>query len=125
MKSSASNLGLYILPRRERDPMGVVFPSIGIVIWLGAASCWLAAEQTARPLAYQASLGRPLFAYLYSPFDVITWAIKFDHPARFGFGVHHVFVHAYLVIVCGHILGVAIGALMAGRRFARLQHHTD
>ena len=125
MRSSPSIPTLYTLPRRERDPMGVVFPSIGIVIWLGAASCWLATEQTARAFGYQASLGRPLAGHMYSPFDVIAWVIKFDHPARFGLAVHDVFVHAYVVMACGHAVGVAIGALMAARRIARLQRHTD
>lgn len=125
MKTLPFNPSLYTLPKRERDPMGVVFPSIGIVIWLGAASCWFATEGTARAFGFQRSLGRPLVGHVYSPFDVITWAIKFDHPGRFGLGVHHIFVHAYAVIVCGQILGLLIGALMAVRRFRTLQGHTD
>src|SRR6202022_2673501 len=103
----------------------VIFPSIGIAIWLGAASCSLATEEAARAFGYQASLGRPLIGHVYSPFDVITWAIKFDHPARFGLAVHHVFVRAYAVMACGHAVGGAIGALMAAMRIARLPRHTD
>jgi type IV secretion system protein VirD4 len=122
MRPSALNPQLYTLPKRERDPMGVIFPSIGIVIWLGAASCWLATEQTARALGYQVSLGRPLIGHVYSPFEVIMWAIKFDHP-RFSLTVHHVFVHAYAILVCGQVIGVAIGVVMAARRIGRLQRH--
>jgi type IV secretion system protein VirD4 len=124
MTTSALNPRLYTLPRRERDPVGIVFPSIGIVIWLGAASCWLATEETARAFGYQAALGRPLFGHVYSPFDVVMWAIKFDHP-RFGLSIHHLFVHAYAILVCGHAIGVAIGALTAARRIGRLQRHSD
>ena len=88
---------LYTLPRRERDPMGVIFPSIGIVIWVGAASCWFATEQVARAFGYQAALGRPLIGHIYSPFEVVVWTIRFDHPASFGTAVHRVFVHAYAI----------------------------
>src|ERR1700681_3946916 len=120
MKSSPSSPNLYTLPRRERDPMGVIFPSIGIVIWLGAASCWLATQETAKAFGYQASLGRPLAGNVYSPFDVIAWAIKFDQPARFGIEVHRAFLHAYAVMAAGGTLGVVIGALLAVRRIGRL-----
>jgi type IV secretion system protein VirD4 len=125
MKSSPSNPSLYTLPNRERDPMGVIFPSIGIIIWLSAASSWLATQEVARAFGYQASLGRPIAGHVYSPFDVIAWAIKFDRPARFGLEVHHVFLRAYAIMAGGDILGVAIGALMAARRIGQLQRHTD
>ena len=68
--------------------MGVIFPSIGLLIWLGAASCWVATQDVARAFGYQPSLGRPLFEHIYSPFELLAWAIKFDHPARFGVGIH-------------------------------------
>jgi type IV secretion system protein VirD4 len=125
VKSAASSPNLYTLPRRERDPLGVVFPSIGIITWLGAASCWLATQEAARAFGYQASLGRPLAGHVYSPFDVIAWAIKFDHPARFGVEVRRVFLHAYAIMAGGGVCGVMIGALMAARRIGRLQRHTD
>ncbi|MEO6835485.1 MAG: type IV secretory system conjugative DNA transfer family protein [Candidatus Tumulicola sp.] len=105
--------------------MGIVFPSIGIVIWIGAASCWWATEQVAQAFGYQASLGRPLLAHVYSPFDIIGWAIKFDHPAKLGIAVHHVFVHAYMTLACGNAFGILVAGLMAARRVGRLQRHTD
>jgi len=116
---------LYTLPRRQRDPMGVVFPSIGIVIWLGAASCWAATQEVARALGYQAALGQPLVQHLYSPFQLIVWAIKFDHPARVGAFVHGAFLRAYAIVLIGNGLGVAAGAFMAARRIRKLQRHTD
>lgn len=116
---------LYVLPRRQRDPMGVVFPSIGIVIWLGAASCWAATQEVARALGYQASLGHPIVQHIYSPFELIVWAMKFDHPARFGLAVHHVFVRAYEIVLLGNSLGIAAAVAMAARRLRRLQRHTD
>lgn len=73
MKSS--NPYLYTLPRRERDPMGIVFPLIGLLIWLGAASCWAATQDVARTFGYQASLGRPLFEHIYRP-------LSFDAAGR-------------------------------------------
>jgi|SRR5579872_3822667 len=121
----SSNPTLYSLPRRERDPMGVIFPSIGIFIWLGAASCWAATQAAARGLGYQAALGRPIVGHIYSPFELVVWAIKFDHSARLGLGVHHIFVHAYEIVALGNGLGIVIAALMAGSRIRRLQHHTD
>lgn len=124
MKSSA-NPNLYRLPRRERDPMGVIFPSIGIIIWLGAASCWLATQEVARSFGYQTSLGRPLFGHVYSPFELIVWAVRFDHQASSGPAIHRVFVRAYEVALVGNGFGVAIAALMAARRIRRLQRHTD
>jgi type IV secretion system protein VirD4 len=125
MKSSHSSPKLYTLPYRERDPLAVIFPTTGIVIWLGAASCWLATEEVAKALGYQSSLGRPLAGNVYSPFDVIAWAIKFDHPARFGIEIHRVFLRAYAIMAGGGILGIFIGALLAVRRIGRLQRHTD
>lgn len=125
MKLLFSVPSLYTLPKRERDPMGVIFPSIGIVIWLGAASCWFATEQVAQAFGYQTSLGRPLLAHVYEPFDIMVWAIKFDHPGRLGLAVHRVFVHAYATIACGDALGVVIAIVMAARRISRLQRHTD
>jgi type IV secretion system protein VirD4 len=125
MKSSPASPDLYALPSRERDPLAVIFPTIGVIIWLGAASCWFATQETAQALGYQASLGRPLSGSVYSPFDVIAWAIKFDRPARFGLEVHRVFLHAYAIMAGGGILGIVIGALMALRRIGRLQRHTD
>ncbi len=119
------NPNLYLLPRRERDPIGVIFPSIGIVIWVGAASCWAATQEVARAFDYQASLGRPLLGHAYSPFDLVTWAIKFDHPARFGLEIHGVFAHAYLIVAIGNALGICVAVLMAARRVGRLQRHTD
>lgn len=116
---------LYRLPRRERDPMGVVFPSIGIVLWLGAAACWFATEQTARAFSYQQSLGRPLFGHVYAPFEVIGWAIKFDRPGNVGVTVHLVFLHAYVTMACGNALGITVAGLMAMCRIGRLQRHTD
>ena len=82
-------------------------------------------QDVARTFGYQASLGRPLFGHVYSPFEFIAWAIKFDHPARFGLAVHHVFLHAYAIVLFGNGLGVIIAALMAARRIRRLQRHTD
>jgi type IV secretion system protein VirD4 len=119
------NPNLYVLPRRERDPMGVIFPSIGIVIWVGAASFWVATQEVARAFGYQASLGRPLFGYAYSPFELVAWAIKFDHPLRFGLEVHRVFTHAYAIVVLGNALGILVAVLIAARRVGRLQQHTD
>lgn len=64
MKKSADP-NLYTLPRRDRDPIGVIFPSIGIVIWVGAASflgghassCTrLRLSRFARPASLRASL---------------------------------------------------------------------
>ena len=124
MKKS-SNPNLYALPRRDRDPIGVIFPSIGIVIWVGAASCWAATQEVARAFGYQASLGRPLFGHAYSPFDLVAWAIKFDHPARFGLEIHRVFAHAYAIVALGNALGICVAVLMAARRVGRLQRHTD
>jgi type IV secretion system protein VirD4 len=124
MKSSSGS-SLYTLPRRERDPMGAIFPSIGIVIWVGAASCWAATQEVARAFGYQASLGRPLFGHAYSPFDLVAWAIKFDHPARYGLEVHHVFVHAYANVALGSALGIFVAVLIAARRVGLLQRHTD
>jgi len=105
--------------------MGVIFPSVGIVIWLGALSCWIATEETARAFGYQASLGRPIFGHFYTPFDVFGWAIKFDHQARFGPEVHHVFLRAYAIMACGDGFGLIAAAFMAARRIGRLQRHTD
>lgn len=105
--------------------MGVIFPSIGIVIWLGAASCWVATEAVARGLGYQPALGQPLFDHIYSPFDLVLWAVKFDHPARAGLAVHHIFVHAYAIVALGNGVGICIAALMAASRLSRLQRHTD
>jgi type IV secretion system protein VirD4 len=124
MKPSSSP-SVYTLPRRERDPMGVIFPSIGIVIWVSAASFWVATQEVARAFGYQAMLGRPLFGHTYSPFDLVAWAIKFDHRARFGLGVHDVFVHAYAIVLVGSALGMFIAVVMAVRRLGRLQRHTD
>jgi type IV secretion system protein VirD4 len=124
MKPSSSP-NLYALPRRERDPIGAVFPSIGIVIWVGAASCWAATQEVARAFGYQAALGRPLLGHTYSPFDLVAWAIKYDHPARFGIEIHRVFVHAYEIVVLGNALGIFIAVVMAVRRVGRLQRHTD
>ena len=70
-----------------------------LLIWLGAASCWVATQEVARAFGYQPSLGRPLFGHVYSPFELVAWAIKFDHPARFGLEIHQVFVHAYAIVV--------------------------
>jgi type IV secretion system protein VirD4 len=122
MKSSSN---LYALPRRERDPMGAIFPSIGIAIWGGAASCWAATQDVAYAFGYQAPLGRPLFGRVYSPFDVFTWAIKYDHAARYGPPVHGVFVHAYAILAIGNAVGIGFGALLASHRLRRLQRHTD
>jgi type IV secretion system protein VirD4 len=116
---------LYILPRRDLDPIGVIFPSIGIVIWVSAASCWAATQEVARAFGYQASLGRPLFGHAYSPFDLVAWAIKFDHPARFGLEIHRVFAHAYPIVAIGNALGICVAVLMAAWRVGRLQRHTD
>jgi type IV secretion system protein VirD4 len=124
MMNVSSVPNLYALPRRERDPMGVIFPSIGIVIWIGAASCWFATEQVARAFGYQVSLGRPLLAHWYSPFEVVVWAIKFDRPSL-GIAVHHVFLQAYATMACGNALGIIVAVLMAVRRISRLQRHTD
>lgn len=81
----------YTLPRRERDPIGIIFPSLGLFVWLGAASCWAATQDVASTFGYQPSLGGPLFGHIYPPFELLAWAIKFDHPARFGVGIHQVF----------------------------------
>jgi type IV secretion system protein VirD4 len=124
MKKS-SNPNLYVLPRHDRDPIGVIFPSIGVVIWVGAASCWAATQDAARTFGYQGSLGRPLFGHAYSPFDLVAWAIKFDHPARFGLEIHRVFAHAYAIVAIGNALGVCVAVLMAARRIGTLQRHTD
>jgi type IV secretion system protein VirD4 len=124
MKAS-THPNLYTLPRRERDPMGLIFPSIGIVVWLGAASCWAATEHVARAFGYQPSLGKPLFEHIYSPFQFIAWAVRFDHPSRFGLVVHHVFLRAYEIVLFGTGIGVFIAAWMAARRIRRLQRHTD
>ena len=85
----------------------------------------LATQEVARAFGYQASLGRPLFGHAYSPFDLVAWAIKFDHPARFGFEIHRVFVHAYAIVVLGNAFGIFVAVLMAARRVGRLQRHTD
>jgi type IV secretion system protein VirD4 len=124
MKAS-SHPNVYTLPRRDRDPIGVIFPSIGIIVWLGAASCWAATEQVARTFGYQPSLGKPLFEHIYSPFQFIAWAVRFDHPSRFGFAIHHVFLHAYEIVLFGNGLGVLIAASMTVCRIRRLQRHTD
>jgi type IV secretion system protein VirD4 len=105
--------------------MGIIFPSIGLLIWLGAASCWIATQDVARTFGYQPSLGRPVFEHIYSPFELLAWAIKFDHPARFGVGIHQVFVRAYEIVLLGNALGVAGAAAMAVRRVRRLQRRTD
>lgn len=122
---ASSHSHLYTLPRRERDPMGIIFPSIGIVVWLGAASCWLATQHVARTFGYPPLLGKPLFEHLYSPFQFLAWALRFDHPARFGLAVHHVFLRAYEIILFGNGLGIFIAAAMVARRIRRLQRHTD
>src|SRR5580700_4627690 len=124
MKKS-SQLNLYSLPRRDRDPIGAIFSSIGIVIWVGAASCWAATQELARAFGYQASLGQPLLGHAYSPFDLVAWAIKFDHPARFGLGIHRVFAHAYEIVVLGNVIGICVAVLIAVRRVGRLQRRTD
>lgn len=124
MKAS-SHPDLYTLPRRERDPMGVIFPSISIVVWLGAASCWAATEHVAGTFGYQSSLGKPLFQHVYSPFQFIAWAVRFDHPSRFGLAIHAVFLRGYEMVLFGNGLGVCIAASMAARRIRRLQRHTD
>ncbi|MBV9719222.1 MAG: type IV secretory system conjugative DNA transfer family protein [Candidatus Eremiobacteraeota bacterium] len=124
MKAS-THPNLYTLPRRDRDPMAVIFPSIGIVVWLGAASCWAATEHVARTFAYQASLGKPLFEHIYSPFQFIAWAVRFDHPSRFGLATHHVFLHAYEIVLFGNGLGVFAAASMAVGRLRRLQRYSD
>jgi type IV secretion system protein VirD4 len=116
---------LYVLPKRQRDPLGAVFPSIGAVIWLGALSCWIATEAVAVALGYQPSLGRPLLPHVYAPFDVFQWAVKFDHPAQFGMAVHHIFVRAYLIMAGGNVLAIILAAALAIRRVSRLQRHSD
>ncbi|MHB8432279.1 MAG: type IV secretory system conjugative DNA transfer family protein [Candidatus Tyrphobacter sp.] len=121
----SSDPNLYTLPRRERDPMGVIFPSIGIMIWLGAASCWAATQEVARALGYQAPLGQPLIGHIYSPFQLMVWAAKFDHPASVGLEVHRVFIHAYEIVLFGNGFGIVAAGLMAARRIRRLQRHTD
>ena len=68
---------------------------------------------------------QPLYGHIYSPFELVVWAIKFDHPARFGLAAHQVFVHAYEIVALGNSLGVFVATLMAGRRIRRLQRHTD
>ena len=124
MKPS-SHPNLYTLPRRDRDPIGVIFASFGIVIWVGALSCWVATQELARAFGYQAALGRPLLGHAYSPFDVVAWAIKFDHPRRFGPAIHHAFARAYVIIVLGNAFGMLVAVVMAARRVGRLQRHTD
>jgi type IV secretion system protein VirD4 len=124
MKQS-SHPNLYALPRRDRDPLGVIFPSIGLVIWLGAASCWAATEEVARSFGYQAMLGRPMFGRLYSPLDIVTWAFKFDHPARYGLAIHRVFVHGYDIMTLGNAVGMLAAVAIAVRRVGRLQRHSD
>jgi type IV secretion system protein VirD4 len=116
---------LYTLPRRERDPIGVIFPSIGIIIWVCAASCWAGTQEVARAFGYQASLGPPLLGHAYSPFDLVAWAVKYDHPARFGLEIHRVFAHAYAIVGLGNALGICVAVLMAVRRVGRLQRHSD
>jgi type IV secretion system protein VirD4 len=116
---------LYVLPKRQRDPLGAVFPSTGAVIWLGALSCWIATEAVAAALGYQPSLGRPLLPHVYSPFDVFQWAVKFDHPAQFGIAVHRIFMRAYLIMVGGNVLAIIFAAALAIRRVSRLQRHSD
>jgi type IV secretion system protein VirD4 len=116
---------IYTLPHGARDPMSAIFSSIGIIIWVGAASCWAATQEVAHAFGYQASLGRPLLGHAYSPFDLVVWAIEFDRPARFGLGIHRVFAHAYAIIAIGNGLGISVAFVIAARRVGRLQRHTD
>ena len=57
--------------------MGIIFPSIGLLIWLGAASCWAATQDVARTFGYQPSLGRPLFEHIYSPFELLAAVLAY------------------------------------------------
>jgi hypothetical protein len=79
----SSHPNLYTLPRRERDPMGTIFPSIGIVVWLGAASCWAATQDVARTFGYQPLLGKPLFEHIYSPLSINSLGGEVRPPRAF------------------------------------------
>lgn len=125
MPKQSFHPNLYTLPLRDRDPLSAIFPSIGIVIWIGAASCWAATQLVARALGYQTALGPPLVAHMYSPFALVSWALKFDHPARFGLEVHRVFAHGYAIVALGNALGIVVAAVTAARRLARLSRHSD
>jgi len=116
---------MYKLPQYQRDPLGVILSSLGIVVFVETLVCWLATQRTARAFDYQAALGRPIFRHLYAPFAVLDWALKFDHPERFGLNIHDILARAYVIIVCGSILAVLVAGGLAAWRLRRLQRHTD
>ena len=116
---------MYKLPKKRRDPLGIVVSSFGVGVVLAVAACWVATQRAAAAFGYHAALGRPFYRHLYPPFEVIAWALRFDHPERFGYGVHRVFVHAYGIIAVGSgLASLAVGALIVWQLRA-LWEHTD
>ena len=115
---------LYTLPARQRDPLGAVFSSFGVAIWLGALTCWMATQSVASGFGYQSALGHPLIRHLYSPFAVFIWALAFDRLGASA-ATHAVFVHAYVLLATGSVITVFATTLLAVRRVGRAQRHSD
>ena len=124
MKAS-THPNLYTLPRRERDPMGVIFPSIGIVVWLGAASCWAATEMLRARSAINARSVSRSSSTSIRPFNSSPGRSGSIIRHALGLQIHHVFLHAYEIVLFGNGLGMFVAASMAARRIRRLQRHTD
>jgi type IV secretion system protein VirD4 len=116
---------MYILPKRQSDPLGVVCSSLSVALCIGTLSCWAATQQTAHAFGYQAVLGHPFLGRLYAPFAVFNWALKFDHAHRFGSDIHQVFARSYAIIACGSGIGLLFAGGLAARRLRRLLRHTD
>jgi type IV secretory pathway TraG/TraD family ATPase VirD4 len=102
-----------------------MFPSIGIVLWLGSLSCWIATQSVAASFGYQPALGEAMAGHIYDPFEIVKWAVMFDHPAHLTPTAHKVFLRAYLILKCGNAFSVLVAFAFAVIRVSRLQRRTD
>lgn len=76
---------IYKLPdQKQESAAGVFMQTISVLLGITVLACWLATQYAAYKLAYQDSLGQPLWATasgfkLYMPFDFFMWMMTFGH----------------------------------------------
>lgn len=124
MSAPAGPNGLYTLPGSRLDPLGRFYPAIALGVMIAVLTMWISTQYAAWALGDQSLLGKPLLRHVYSPFDAIVWATRFDH-SRFGVRVQAIFEYQRLILLAGCGLAVITSVAFVSWRCAKMKEHSD
>lgn len=70
--------------QKKPGAAGVMMQTIFVLVSITIVACWAATQYAGWKLAFQPSLGEPLYAFgngvkVYMPFDFFIWILKFGH----------------------------------------------